>query len=87
MHKVRLFAVKEEKRLGTTYKMTRVDDNGTIIPDEKAPKFLDFDEQVSAPAAPSANVLRLYVEDNGSGKTRIVAKFATGPDLVIGTQA
>jgi predicted transcriptional regulator len=86
MQKVRLFGVKQEARIGTTYKLVRVDDAGNIVPDEKAPDYLDFSE-VTAPAAPATNVVRLYAEDNGSGKTRIVAKFPTGADVVLGTQA
>lgn len=87
MQKVRLTGVKQEGRLGTTYKMSRVDDSGNIVPDEQALDFLEFDEQASAPAAPATNAVRLYAEDNGSGKTRIVAKFPTGADVVLGTQA
>lgn len=34
--------------------------------------------EMTAPAAPAANRVRLYAEDNGSGKTRIMARFATG---------
>ena len=34
-------------------------------------------EQI-APAAPPANGYRIYAEDNGTGKTRLMAKFATG---------
>jgi predicted secreted protein len=87
MQKVRLTGVKQTERLGTTYKMVRVDDNGDIVPDEQAPNFLQFGEQASAPAAPAANSVILYAEDNGSGKTRIVAKFASGANVVLGTQA
>ena len=32
----------------------------------------------TAPAAPAANGYRLYAEDNGSGKTRLMVIFATG---------
>lgn len=32
-----------------------------------------------APAAPASKGYRLYAEDNGSGKTRLMVKFATGP--------
>ena len=40
-------------------------------------KFLSFQEQ-TAPAAPATNGVRIYAEDNGSGKTRLMALFATG---------
>jgi hypothetical protein len=32
----------------------------------------------TAPAAPAANRVRVYAEDNGSGKTRLMALFPTG---------
>lgn len=32
----------------------------------------------TAPSAPSSNGYRIYAEDNGSGKTRLMVKFATG---------
>ena len=32
----------------------------------------------TAPAAPATNGVRIYAEDNGSGKTRLMALFATG---------
>jgi hypothetical protein len=38
---------------------------------------LSFIEQ-TAPASPAANIVRIYAEDNGSGKTRLMALFATG---------
>ena len=34
--------------------------------------------EMAAPAAPAANSVRIYAEDNGSGKTRLMALFATG---------
>jgi hypothetical protein len=43
---------------------------------------LEFLEQ-TAPAAPSANNVRIYAEDNGSGKTRLMALFATGAAVQI----
>jgi hypothetical protein len=38
---------------------------------------LSFIEQ-TAPASPAANIVRIYAEDNGAGKTRLMALFATG---------
>jgi len=38
---------------------------------------LEFIEQ-TAPAAPATDGVRIYAEDNGSGKTRLMALFATG---------
>lgn len=34
--------------------------------------------EITAPAAGAANTVRLYAEDNGSGKTRLMALFASG---------
>jgi len=34
--------------------------------------------EMSPPSAPAANSVVLYAEDNGSGKTRLMARFATG---------
>lgn len=39
--------------------------------------FMEITEQ-TAPAAPAANNVRIYAEDNGAGKTRLMALFATG---------
>jgi hypothetical protein len=35
-------------------------------------------QEVTAPAAPATNGVRIYAEDNGGGKTRLMALFATG---------
>ena len=35
-------------------------------------------KEMTAPSAPSTNNVRIYAEDNGSGKTRLMALFATG---------
>lgn len=34
--------------------------------------------EMTAPAAPPANGFRIFAEDNGSGKTRLMVQFATG---------
>jgi hypothetical protein len=34
--------------------------------------------EMTAPAAPAANGVRIYAVDNGSGKTQLMALFATG---------
>lgn len=43
--------------------------------------------EIATPAVPAADFARLYVQDNGSGKTRLVVKFNTGADVVLATQA
>lgn len=34
--------------------------------------------EIAAPSAPAANGFRIFAEDNGSGKTRLMVQFATG---------
>jgi hypothetical protein len=43
---------------------------------------LEFREQ-TAPAAPATNSVRIYAEDDGAGKTRLMARFATGAAVQI----
>ena len=42
--------------------------------------------EIADPAAPSANMAKLYAKDNGSGKTQLVVRFATGAVQVIATE-
>jgi hypothetical protein len=37
--------------------------------------------EMTAPAAPAANGVRIYAEDDGTGKTRLMARFATGASV------
>jgi hypothetical protein len=39
--------------------------------------------EMTAPAAPAADRVRIYAEDNGSGKTRLMVRFATGAAVQI----
>jgi hypothetical protein len=39
--------------------------------------------EMTAPAAPNTDRVRIYAEDNGSGKTRLMARFATGAAVQI----
>ena len=39
--------------------------------------------EMTAPAAPAANGVRIYAEDDGAGKTRLMALFATGAAVQI----
>jgi len=48
-------------------------------------KFAEISE-ISTPTAPSANKARVYLDDDGSGNTRLMAMFATGSALPIATQ-
>jgi hypothetical protein len=49
---------------------------------DNAGSALQFREQ-TAPAAPAADNVRIYAEDDGSGKTRLMARFATGAAVQI----
>jgi hypothetical protein len=42
--------------------------------------------EMTAPGTPSADRIRLYVEDNGSGKSRLVVKWTDGTTSVLATQ-
>ena len=40
--------------------------------------YIETKEMTTPPAAPATNAVRIYAEDNGAGKTRLMALFATG---------
>ena len=42
--------------------------------------------EMTAPAAPATNSVRIYAEDNGAGKTRLMALFATGSAVQIAVE-
>lgn len=42
--------------------------------------------EIADPAAPAANIGRLYFRDNGVGKTQLVVRFPTGLVQVIATE-
>ena len=42
--------------------------------------------EMAAPAAPAANIGRLFVRDNGSGKTQLCVIFPTGAPQVLSTE-
>lgn len=43
--------------------------------------------EVSTPSAPASNHARLFVRDNGSGKTQLCVRFPTGTVKVLATQS
>lgn len=49
------------------------------------PSYLEGTE-IADPAAPASNKARLYVRDNGAGKTQLVVVFPTGAVQVIATE-
>lgn len=50
------------------------------------PTALQMVEHTSEPAAPAANCGLLFLDDNGSGKTRLRIKFSSGAAQTIATQ-
>ena len=43
-----------------------------------AARHMNYSELAADPAAPAADTVRVYAKDNGSGKTGLYARFATG---------
>ena len=43
-------------------------------------------EEMTEPTAPAANRGRLYLKDNGAGKTQLCVRFATGAVQVVATE-
>jgi hypothetical protein len=63
--------------------------NGVMAFDASALRFnqayIDMTEQ-TAPSAPGVNRARLFVQDNGSGKTQLCVRFNTGAVQVLATE-
>lgn len=95
------YGVRIQKLLftGATYDATRgvhIDDMGSGANDfniysagtasvNRFEGSVEFVEKTD-PAAPAANNARLYAKDNGSGKTQLVVRFATGAVQVLATE-
>jgi len=62
--------------------VVKVTDGGANYRDLKLRNLLNVEyhqmTEMTAPSAPATNSVRIYAEDNGSGKTRLMALFATG---------
>jgi hypothetical protein len=48
--------------------------------------YQEMMEMAADPAAPAADKARLFVRDNGAGKTQLCVRFATGAVVVLATQ-
>lgn len=48
--------------------------------------YLEMPEQSTAPGAPPANTMRLYVQDDGAGKTQLRVRFPTGATQIVATE-
>lgn len=64
--------------INTTAPTEKLEVNGNI----KSTGHTELSE-MTAPAAPATNGVRIYAEDNGAGKTRLMARFATGAAVQI----
>lgn len=51
----------------------------------KMGEYVELSE-MTAPAAPAANTVRLFCRDNGSGKTQLCAQFPTGAIQAVATE-
>lgn len=63
---------------------TSADSSGVLTADEHD-SYSEYVE-IADPAAPAANKARLYVKDNGAGKTQLVVRFPTGAVQVLATE-
>jgi hypothetical protein len=61
-----------------------LDSDGNLI--WTSPSFQEIIEVTLEPPAPAANRARLFLRDNGGGKTQLCVKFSTGAVQVISTQ-
>jgi len=88
---VRLKGIKQDSRGRTVYEMVEMSDADTVVPgqdtsDVLGQQFIELDELSADPEAPAANKARIYAKDNGSGKTIVYARFATGAVQAMATQ-
>lgn len=69
-------------RAGTNY--FDIDASGNIRQSQGS--YIEMKERATDPAAPAADMARLYARDNGSGKTQLCVRFPTGAIQVIATE-
>jgi hypothetical protein len=65
------------RRNATTVTFSELETAQTISGVKTIANYTDIAE-MTAPAAPPANTARLYADDNGAGKTRLMVRFPTG---------
>jgi hypothetical protein len=56
------------------------------LPDITRAPYIQLAETAVAPANPAGNDVRLYVENNGAGKFRLMAKFVGGAAVQVAIQ-
>jgi hypothetical protein len=71
---------------GTTGKLVNLRQNGAEVFVVHPDGAIQMRES-AAPITPAADQALIYTRDNGAGKTQVVARFATGADVVLATQA
>jgi hypothetical protein len=69
----------------TTGRLIQTRQNGSEVWTIGPTGYMDMREQTD-PAAPAANFARMFTRDNGSGKTQLCVRFATGAVQVISTE-
>lgn len=94
--RVRLKGIKQDSRGRTIYDMQYVGDTDVVdedvldITDDDnlilGDRYVSLVELSADPAAPSSNGGRLYLKDNGSGKTLLCIRFASGAVQTVATQ-
>lgn len=77
--------------LGTSLQIDRADGKVTLESDlyltgGSTPGSLVMSERASAPSAPAANGATIYAIDNGSGKTQLMVRFASGASQQLAIQ-
>ena len=58
-------------------------ENLVLIPSSNTRGFIEIGELTSAAANGAANTCRLYVRDNGAGKTQLYARFGSGAEVTV----
>ena len=48
--------------------------------------YLQFPREITTPGNAPTDAARLYIKDNGAGKTQLAARFPTGAEVVIATE-
>jgi hypothetical protein len=85
MQLIKLVPVKQTAKSGTLYQMFRTNTSDELLAEQTVVDYLEFGE-MTPPASPAGNKVRLFAKDNGSGKTQICALFPTGAVVELGIE-
>ena len=98
MPEVRIQEHSQDSHGRTLASLRYMDDAGVVVPSDDVlditddaklvlgGRFVELTELSADPAAPAANVARLYTKDNGSGKTLLCVRFSSGAVQTVATQ-